>query len=104
MAKTNSGTSTFGGKVPTPVTVEKGGGGLGVFGTTKMPPGYTLFGEPEEVDNRVATGYRLGGTAPENAAPAFQQIRPGPTAKDANQPDPSDYRGDTKYGTVRRYY
>lgn len=103
MAKTNGGSSTFGGKVPTPVVVEKGGGALGAFGTTKLPPEYTLFGDPAEIDNRVATGYRLTGTAPENAAPSFQQIRPGPTGKDANRPDPADMRGDTKFGSVRRY-
>lgn len=103
MAK-NGGTSTFGGRVPTPAIVEKGGGSLGAFGTTKVPPDYTLFGDPAEIDNRVATGYKVGGTAPENAAPSFSQIRPGPTGKDANRPEPADFRGDTKFGSVRRYY
>lgn len=100
MAK-NRGT-TFGGSVPTPDSPDKKV--LGAFGSTKTPPDYTLFGEPAEIDNRVATGYRLNGTPPENAEPAFQQIRPGPTGKDANQPEPSDFRGDTKFGTVRRYF
>lgn len=101
MAKRNGGPTTFGGSTPTPENPAKTP--LGVFGTTKSPPDYTLFGSPEEIDDRVATGYRLTGTPPENAAPSFQQIRPGPTDKDANRPSPTDYRGDTKFGSVRRY-
>lgn len=77
---------------------------LGVFGSLKQPPAYTLFGEPEEIEDREATGYRLGGTPPETAVPAFQQIRPGPTEKDANRPEPVDMRGDSKFGNPRRYH
>jgi hypothetical protein len=99
MAKTRG--TTFGGSVPSPENPAPKS--LGNFGSTKTPPDYTLFGDAEEIANRVATGYRLGGTTPENAVPSFQQIRPGPTGKDANRPDPADFRGDSKFGHSRRY-
>lgn len=98
----NARVTTFGGETPTPSNPKRAV--LGVFGSTKEPPGYTLFGDYDEIQNRVATGYRLNGTPPENAVPSFQQIRPGPTSKDANRPEPADFRGDTKYGSPRRYY
>lgn len=94
--------TTSGGVTPTPSNPKRAA--LGVFGSTKEPPAYALFGDYDEIQNRVATGYRLNGTPPENAVPAFQQIRPGPTAKDANRPEPADYRGDSKYGSPRRYH
>lgn len=56
---------------------------FGVFGSmTPVNPRY-LFGEPEEIDDRIATGYV---TPPENAAPRFEQIRPGPAGTNANEP------------------
>lgn len=99
MAKSRG--TTFGGSTPTPENPAPKT--LGAFGSTKTPPDYTLFGDEAEIGNRVATGYRLNGTPPENAVPAFQQIRPGPTSKDANRPEPTDFRGDSKYGSSRKY-
>jgi len=97
----NARETTFGGETPSPSNPKRAE--LGIFGSTKEPPEYTLFGDYGEIENRVATGYRLNGTPPENAAPSFQQIRPGPTARDANRPEPADFRGDTKFGSSRRY-
>lgn len=72
-------------------------------GHSPINPRY-LFGEPEEIDNRVATGYKAsGGTNPASASPRFVQIRPGPTGKSANEPKPTSYGGDLKYGRARRY-
>ena len=77
---------------------------FGAFGSTKQPPEYTLFGEPGEIENRVATGYRLAGTPPESAIPSFNQIRPGPTDRDFNRPAPEARSGNSKYGNPRRYH
>lgn len=76
----------------------------GAFGGhTPINPIY-LFGEPEEIDNRVATGYKAsGGTNPAATPPSFKQIRPGPTGKSANEPRPAQYEGTLKFGRARRY-
>jgi len=82
-------------------TVQEPQGEFG--GHSVIDPRY-LFGEPEEIDNRVATGYKAsGGTNPAAAPPSFQQIRPGPSGKNANEPAPKNYVGNFKYGNGRRY-
>jgi hypothetical protein len=75
----------------------------GSFGNSKTLDDRYLFGTQSEINDREATGYNLGGTPPETAVPSFQQIRPGPTGKDANDPSPVHYSGDNKYGNHRRY-
>lgn len=77
--------------------------GLGEYGALRSPDKIYLFGTDEEVMNRNATGYNVSGTPPENRAPAFKQIRPGPTAKDLNKPTAVSYKGDQKYGSHRKY-
>ena len=89
-------------KRPKP-TVQEPQGEFG--GHTPVNPRY-LFGEPEEIDNRVATGYKAsGGTNPAAAAPSFEQIRPGPTGKSANEPEfNKNYGTSNNYdGNPRRY-
>lgn len=78
----------------------KAPGKYGAFGTAGAPDDKYLFGTDAEIDNRVATGYV---TNPAGAAPSFEQIRPGPTGKNANEPGPTNYSGNFKYGNGRRY-
>ena len=77
--------------------------GLGVFGALRQPDERYLFGTDAEIRDRNATGYILGGTPPENAAPSFVQIRPGPTSKVLNEPPTESRKGDSKFGKPRRY-
>src|SRR5215471_20432371 len=77
--------------------------GLGQYGFRKEPDSRYLFGTDEEIRNRNATGYTLGGTPPENSAPSFKQIVAGPTSKDLNKPGPTSRQGNSKFGSPRRY-
>ena len=73
---------------------------LGVFGALRQPDARYLFGTEAEIVNRNAEGYN---TKPEEAAPSFVQIRPGPTSKDLNTPSPESKQGNSKFGKPRRY-
>jgi len=77
--------------------------GLGQYGALQKDPDIYLFGTDDEIRNRNATGYTLGGTPPENSPPAFKQIVAGPTAKDLNKPGPTSRQGNSKFGTPRKY-
>lgn len=73
----------------------------GAFGTFNAPDEKYLFGTDAEIENRVATGYV---TNPAGTPPDFEQIRPGPTGKDANAPEFKQYTGAKNYdGNPRRY-
>jgi hypothetical protein len=76
----------------------------GAFSTMRSIPDRYLFGTEAEIADRIATGYV---TNPSEAAPSFTQIRPGPTGKDANDPNNSgmkSYTGAKNYdGNPRRY-
>ena len=87
-------------KRPKPVVPEP----QGEYGSFDGIDPIYLFGEPEEIDNRVATGYKASsGTNPAQAPPSFVQIRPGPSGKNANEPSPKNYNGNFKFGNGRRY-
>jgi len=77
--------------------------GLGQYGARKDPDQRYLFGTDDEIANRNATGYTLGGTPPETAAPSFKQIQAGPTSKDLNSPGKTSRQGNSKFGNPRRY-
>jgi hypothetical protein len=78
---------------------------LGAFGSSKTIEPRYQFGTAEEIANRVATGYRTGGTPPENKVPNFVQIRPGMTGKSANDPAPNSFGSrDLKFGNNRGYF
>jgi len=77
--------------------------GLGQYGSLRQPDDIYLFGTDAEIDNRNATGYNVSGTPPENMPPSFEQIRPGPTGKNMNEPGAEGREGTLKFGSARKY-
>lgn len=87
-------------KTPAPRQPKKPDG-YGAFGNAGSLNEKYLFGTDAEIANRVATGYV---TNPAGVPPSFTQIRPGPTGKDANDPQFREYTGAKNYdGNPRRY-
>lgn len=69
-------------------------------GFAHRPPKTTVFGESDEIANRV------GGTFPSlsDAKPSnFRQLGPASGGGNANNQKPKSYKGDQKFGNPRSY-
>ena len=60
------------------MAVKRGPNPAGPIGNAKQPDSTYLFGTPEEINNRVNTGY---DHPPQEYAPHFVQIGPGNTGQ-----------------------
>lgn len=76
----------------------------GAFGGASSADDRLLFGTQAEINNRVGTGYALGGTNPASLAPSFSQIRTEVSGRNMNMPSIDERRGDLKFGDNRRFF